>query len=291
MTAAFSPSLLALAVLALPAAAQETTLGRLLAESHVHGIAMDPGDPMRLILATHGGLYAANLLSRRAEPLSDGTKDLMGFVPVPGEPGAFLASGHPATGGNLGVVRSVDGGATWEALSPGANGPVDFHQMAASLADPALVWGVQHGVVLQRSGDGGATWEAVGPAPAGVIDLAASPTDPATLYAATEAGLRVSRDGGASWEAAHPAAAPVSVVEAAPDGRILAFVVGEGLLAATEPDLAWQAPGAWAEQGAPLHLAIDPANPDRMVAATTDGRLLISATGGQTWSLVAGPGA
>lgn len=277
--------------LALPAFAQDVTLGELLKASHVHGLAIDSGDPLRLTVAAHHGFFAVNLLSRRATDLAGGPTDFMGFSPVPGEPGSFLASGHPPEGGNLGIVRSTDGGATWEALSPGAGGPVDFHQMTVSATDPSLAWGVHHGAILQRSRDGGATWEAVGPVPDGIIDLAASPTDPATLYAATEAGLRVSRDGGASWEAAHPAAAPVSLVEAAPDGRILTFVLGEGLVAAAEPDLAWEAQGTWAAEGVPLQLALDPADPDRMVVATTDGRLLISSTGGRTWSLVAGPDA
>lgn len=294
MTLATSRPLLALACavgLAPPAAAQDVSLGELLAASHVHGLAIDAGDPLRLTVATHHGLFAVNLLSRRATDLAGGPTDFMGFSAVPGAPGTFLASGHPPEGGNLGVVRSADGGATWERLSPGADGPVDFHQMAISAADPSLAWGVHHGAVLQRSRDGGATWEAVGPVPEGIIDLSASPADPMTLYAATEAGLRVSRDGGASWEAAHPAEAPVSLVEAAPDGRILAFVLGEGLVAAAEPGLAWDAQGAWTEEGVPLHLALDPADPDRMVVATTDGRLLISSSGGRTWSLIAGPDA
>ena len=290
-TTSFALGLACAVGLALPTSAQEVTLSELLAETHVHGLAFGHEDATRLYVATHHGLFAVNLLSRRVVDLTGGPTDFMGFNAHPGEPGTFLASGHPPEGGNLGVIRSIDGGATWEALSPGVGGPVDFHQMAVSAADPDRVWGVHHGAVLQRSRDGGATWEEVGPAPAGTIDLAASATDPDTLYAATEAGLRVSRDGGATWEAAHPARGPVSLVEVDPEGRLLAFVLGEGLLAAEEPALDWVAAGEWTEDGVPLHLARDVGDPDRIVVATTDGRLLLSATGGATWTLVAGPGA
>jgi hypothetical protein len=279
------------AVLAAPAVAQDLTLGELLSGSHVHGLALDPGDANRLYAATHHGLFAVDLLSRRAVDLAGGPTDFMGFSAVPGASGTFLASGHPPEGGNLGVVRSTDGGATWEPLSPGVDGPVDFHQMTISAADPDLVWGVHHGALLQRSRDSGTSWEPVGPAPAGIIDLAASATDPETLYAATERGLMASTDGGASWSAAHPSETPASVVEATPDGRILAFILGQGLVAATEPTLAWETVGTWAEDGVPLHLALDPGNPTRVVVATTESRLLISANGGESWTLIAGPDA
>lgn len=277
------------ATLATPAVAQEVAVGEILAATHVHGLALDPADPLRLYMATHHGLFAVDLLSRRAENLTGSATDYMGFSAHPDQPGTFIASGHPPSGGNLGVVHSQDGGATWEVLSPGLEGPVDFHQMAVSAADPKQVWGVHHGATLQRSRDGGTTWEAVGTAPEGIIDLAASALDRETLFAATEAGLRASRDGGATWEAAHPTQAPVSMVEVGPTGRILAFVLGEGLLAAQEPALDWEAVGSWPAEDIPLHLAIDQANPDRLAAATADGRLHLSATGGATWTLVAEP--
>lgn len=72
---------------------------------------------------------------------------------------------------------------------------------------------------------------------------------------------------------------------------LLAFVLGEGLVAAQESALDWVAAGEWTEDGVPRHLARHTVDPDRIVVATTDGRLLLSATGGATWTLVAGPGA
>lgn len=272
--------------LAAPAAAQDLTAGDLLAGSHVHGLHLDPEDPTRLLLATHHGLFALDLMTGALEDVAGGPTDYMGFSAVPGAPGTFLASGHPAGGGNLGVIRSTDGGSSWEPISEGVGGPVDFHQMDVSGADPALVWGVHHGAVLQRSGDSGVTWEAVGPAPERLINLAASARDPRTLFAATEGGLLVSRDGGRSWEAAHPAEAPVSVVDVGADGRVMAFVLGEGLVLADEDTLVWRALGDGFDGGYPLHLARDGA---RIVAVTGDGRLMQSTDGGATWTTLAAP--
>lgn len=275
--------------LAAPAAAQDVTMGDLLARTHVHGLHLDPADPMRLMVATHHGLFAVDLATMAATDVAGGPTDYMGFSADPQAPGTYLASGHPAGGGNLGVIRSTDGGATWEALSDGVGGPVDFHQMEVGRADPTQVWGIHHGAVLQRSRDGGATWEEVGPAPAGVIDIATASRDAETLFAATEGGLRVSRDGGLTWEAAHPAAAPVSVVDVGAGGRVLAFVLGEGWVAADEEALDWEALGAGAAGGPPLQIARDAADPDRLVVATADGRLLLSTTGGRAWSTLAVP--
>lgn len=278
-----------LSAFAVPAAAQGLALGDLLGATHVHGLAFDPGAAGRVLMATHHGLWSLDLGGLAVAEVAEEALDVMGFSPVPGAPGAFLASGHPPGGGNLGVLRSTDGGATWAPLSPGADGPVDFHQMAVSPADPALVWGVHHGAVLQRSRDGGATWETVGPAPEGVIDLAASALAPETLYAATEGGLRASTDGGASWAPAHPAEVPATAVDVGPDGRALAFLLGEGLLALEPGAPGWTTLGQGLGPAVPLHLAQEPGGTGRVLAATADGRLMDSGDGGRSWTTLAVP--
>src|SRR3546814_10407020 len=93
----------------------------------------------------------------------------MGFTPHPADPEVLYASGHPAGGGNLGFIVSRDGGQSWAKLSDGAGGPVDFHQMDISKADPQVIYGVF--VELQKSTDGGQSWSRVGPAPEAIIGL------------------------------------------------------------------------------------------------------------------------
>ena len=262
-------------------ASAETPLAELLARTHVHGLAVDRLDPNRLLIATHHGLHALDLESGLAVRVSNHSDDLMGFVAAPSEPAAFLASGHPARGGNLGVIASSDGGESWVKLSDGVNGPVDFHQMDISKADPAVVWGNHGG--LQRSRDGGRTWERVADAPAGLIDIAASAHDPDRLYAATEAGLFVSEADARDWQRVHRAQAPVSFVEVTADGILHAFILGEGLVRRAEDGDAWERLHPGFQDRFLLYFAVDPQAPDRVFAATQHGEVLASEDGGRNW--------
>jgi photosystem II stability/assembly factor-like uncharacterized protein len=258
------------------------TVPELLARTHIHGLAVEHGGEARLLIATHHGLYAADG-DGTVTRLSDHRHDLMGFSPHPDDPSILYASGHPATGGNLGFIASDDGGASWTQLSPGANGPVDFHQMAVSAADPSVMYGVYGD--LQRSDDGGRNWEIVGSPPEGLMALAASARDPETLYAATEPGIVVSRDGGQRWEPGHIIAAPATAIHSSRDGKLYVYMIGQGLLTVDEAEFPrWRRAGPELDgDDVILHLAAAPAAPDRVYAATWRGRLLVSEDGGRVW--------
>ncbi len=262
-------------------ASAETPLADLLARTHIHGLAVDRQDPNQLMIATHHGLHALDLETGLTVQVSDHSDDLMGFVAHPAEPAGFLASGHPARGGNLGVIASLDGGESWEKLSDGVNGPVDFHQMDISKADPNVVWGNYGGLQLSR--DCGATWEMVADAPAGLIDIAASAEDPERLYAATEAGLFVSAADAEGWQRAHPAQAPVTLVEVTQDGILHAFIFGEGLVRRAEGESEWERLHPGFEDRFLLYFAADPQSPDRVFSATQHGEVLASEDGGRSW--------
>jgi hypothetical protein len=268
-------------------AAAETTVAALLQRTHIHGIAVDRGDPERTYLATHHGLYAVTS-NAAAELISRTRDDFMGFTPHPTEPGVLYASGHPETGGNLGVIASTDGGRSWTRLADGVGGPVDFHQMDISPADPSVIYGV-HGT-LQVSRGGGRSWQAVGPPPAGIIDLAASSLDRDVLYAATQTGLLRSTDGGRSFEPAHLLRRPVTMVHVTPTGEVYAFMLGTGLIRTREPDLRWQLVSAGFGEAYVLHLAADG---DRLHAVTFDPAthaqaVLVSRDGGVSWTTLEG---
>ncbi len=249
--------------------------------THVHGIGVDRADPSRLYLATHHGFFVVSP-DGTATRVSDNHNDYMGFTPHPTDPNLLFASGHPAGGGNLGVIVSRDNGQTWEELARGANGPVDFHAMDVSPADPTVMYGLYGDIQVSR--DGGKIWTVAGTPPADVFDLAASPKDPDTLYAATRAGLMVSRDAGASWEPAFLLQRPASMVETDAHGTVYAFVVGTGLMKAKEPGLAWETvKDDWGERLL-LHLAIDPDNAERLFAVTQEGQILSSTDGGRSWT-------
>lgn len=260
-------------------------LDELLRRTHVHGLAVDRGDPDRLLVATHHGLYAAYSDNRVAR-LSERQDDLMGFFPHPAEPDVLYASGHPPGGGNLGFIRSDDGGRSWTLVSPGANGPVDFHQMAVSPADPSVIYGIYGD--LQTSRDGGQSWEVVGPAPPGIIALAASSLTADLLYAGTERGILISRDGGQNWEPGHMIAAPVTALKVTADGVLYAYMIGQGFLRLEEEDFPrWHRLAEELSDDPVLHIAADPADPSRLFAATMRGMIVRSGDGGKSWSTLA----
>ena len=144
-----------------PHAQEEFPVAELSTHTHFHGLAVDRADPSRLYLATHHGLYVVTA-EGTATRVSDNTNDYMGFTPHPTDPTTLFASGHPAGGGNMGVLLSRNGGVSWSALAAGSNGPVDFHQMTISAADPQVIYGAYAGG-LQVSRDGGQSWEVYRP--------------------------------------------------------------------------------------------------------------------------------
>ncbi len=262
-----------------PARAQSVAVSALPSQTHIHGLAVDRQDPNYLLIATHHGLFRAGP-DGKAERISV-VQDFMGFNPHPSDPDTLYASGHPAEGGNLGFIASTDRGKTWEQISPGMDGPVDFHQMTVSPADPQTIYGAYG--ALQVSHDAGKTWIVAGPLPDRLIDLAASAEHVGTLYAATEGGLVVSRDAGATWESVLDGA-PVSMIEVAPGGTVYAFVLGRGLVSSAEDPLDFETVRSdWGDQYL-LHLAVDPSNPARLFGAPQEGAILASIDGGKTWS-------
>jgi photosystem II stability/assembly factor-like uncharacterized protein len=257
----------------------------LAAQTHFHGLgaggaALAGG----VYLATHHGLFAVTP-DGIAEQLSP-AQDFMGFSPHPSQPRHFFASGHPLIGGNMGVIKSLDGGRTWAKLGDGVDGPVDFHQMDVSAADPNVIYGASRGY-LQVSRNGGRIWTITGLLPAGVIDLAASAASADVVFAGTNAGLYRSNDGGATWEQLPDFSQPVTMVQISRSGQIFAFEVGRGLVAASEEVLAWEEiANPFAEEEVILHLSVE----EGLMFAVTidrDGQYLnISHDDGQTWARV-----
>jgi len=249
--------------------------------SHIHGIAVDPAGSQRLYLATHYGVWLTSP-DDTAERISDNRNDYMGFSPHPSEGDIFFGSGHPEGGGNMGVIVSRDGGRTWERLSDGVGGPVDFHAMAISRADPDVMYGSYGGIQVSR--DGGENWEVAGSPPADVFSLAASAVNPDLVYAATRNGLMISRNGGRDWESGGFEGQPAAMVKAGPDGAVYAFVLGAGLVKAPAVALAWQPLADNFGERILLHLAIDPNDPQRLFAVTDKSEILVSTDGGKNWA-------
>lgn len=165
---------------------------------HIHGLGIDPSDRNILYIATHGDFY---------QSISDGPPvkvdkeraDYMAFnaPPITGIP--LYASGHPSTGGNTGLIKSTDGGKTWESVAKVLYPPVDFHAMTVSKSNPNIIIGFDSaGRGLFKTVDSGKTWETL-QYPEYISALAISPSDSQLVFAGTGKGIFQSNDGSKSW--------------------------------------------------------------------------------------------
>ena len=245
--------------------------------SHIHGVVLPPESDL-VLLATHSGLFAVDSVGS-ARLVSEAADDFMGFTTA--IDGTLYASGHPATGGNIGLIgaKSVEG--PWAKLSDGAGGPVDFHALTFRPADPLVLYGTYGGIQISR--DGGSTWSMAGTGPQDVIDVAAGADDPGHLFAGTMKGLMESKDYGATWTLAAAEGIPVTAVETAPDGTLRIFIAGTGFarLDADGIEIVSDRDDVF------LHMAFDREDPNDMIAMTAESEILASNDGGKTWSAFA----
>lgn len=258
-----------------PASASATTDGQRagaaagLPSAHVHAVAVDPADD-RVHLATHDGLFRYD----EGGPVRVGPViDLMGFT-IAG-PHTFYASGHPGPGTDLpqpvGLIRSTDGGATWEQLS--RQGQSDFHALTASSAGVLAF----DGTTLSATADG-STWRDLD-APVTPYALASSP-DGRVVLATSEAGPVRSTDAGETWSRVD--GAPLLQVVDWADDLTVAGVTPDGAVAvSTDAGETWQERAS--ADGAPQ--AVDAHSlPDgslRVLVVTQDA-VLDSTDGGAT---------
>lgn len=263
---------------------KESALTAVSSFDHAHGMAVDLKDPRKLYIATHTGLY---VLQDDADLFRIGKTqdDLMGFTAHPKNSGGFFSSGHPARGGNIGFQKSTDGGVTWEKVSPGLNGPVDFHAMTISMINPDIVYGF-YGGKLQRSSDGGRAWE-YAQGDVRPIVLSTDPLKENVVYAATEDGVQTSEDRGNSWKNLSPALAGgwVSVFALAPDGkRALAFSEAQGGMAVSaDSGISWQKVNESFAGGVVHYIAWSSSQPGLVYAVTDRNAIYKSSDGGIAW--------
>lgn len=208
-----------------PAPAHSAASG--LPSTHIHGLDVD-GETGQILLATHVGLFD---ISEDPATQIGQTNDLMGFT-AGKEDGVYYASGHPGEGSNLpnplGLIRSTDGGETWEQLS--RQGESDFHALTVTKSgivafdgtlltspdgkawttvmtdfSPAVLAGNPDSDTvlattpdgLQRSGDGGKTWALDPSAPVIQFAAFASPTE--AFGVRPDGTVHYSADGGQTW--------------------------------------------------------------------------------------------
>jgi hypothetical protein len=264
---------------------------------HVHGLAYS-ADGKHLMVPSHHGLavYSEGKWSKAPGP----QHDYMGFAATKTH---IYSSGHPAQGSGLknpfGLIRSKDGGATWDKL--GLEGESDFHLLATAWNTNAVyVWNPEPNSRMQRAGlhytlNNGFQWQRA--AAAGLPEepraLAVHPSDAKTVAVATSSGIYLSNDLGASFRAMTQGAQGLAVFFAL-DGRELWHSTYARAPRLTRVELSGGKASAVAlpplTNDAVAYIAQNPANPKEFAAATFERSVYISKDTGKTWKQIADRG-
>jgi hypothetical protein len=246
---------------------------------HVHGLGVNPKDSA-LFIATHTGLFRVEDGERAAKRVGDSRQDTMGFA-VTG-PDRFLGSGHPDASEdlppNLGLIRSRDGGESWNPVS--LLGEADFHVLRSA---KGRVYGFDStGGRLMVSSDGGLNWAEHQP-PGPLLDLAIDPRDRDRLVASTDRLLLSSADAGRSWQ---PVFRSDPGLLAWPTADALYRVEGTGQVAVSvDAGDRWRPRGSIGGQPAAF-VAVDRRT---LYAALPDGTVVVSRDGATSWDVRSAP--
>jgi hypothetical protein len=241
--------------------------------THVHGLGVNPADGW-LFVATHDGLY--QLPSTGGVPRLAGTsrQDTMGFTVV--GPNRFLASGHPGPGEegprHLGLLESVDAGATWTAVS--LSGQADFHTLRFR---HSTVYGYNSASGQLMASTDRITWQVRATMP--VSDFDVHPADLNILLATTPTGLQRSQDGGRTWNAA--AAPSLRMVTWENPDRLWAVTTTGDVVRSADGGIHWLPAGSLAGQVTALA-----AHEGILYASVHDRGLYRSGDGGITWNQI-----
>jgi len=192
------------------------------------------------------------------------------------------------SGNDGGVIRSTDGGYTWEIISEDyfPNTPVNTLAMDPQNPD-TLYAGIgaffRHEVAggIWKSIDGGESWEDIsnGLPVRCVMSIIINPTNPQTLYAAIGKEVYRSTDGGDSWQKLELQAGGLTCLALDPDNPEIIYAAGLGKLSFSIIYRSTDSGDSWEE-----YCAINYEVNDILVGS------LYAATNGGLWRLVPAEG-
>ncbi len=197
----------------------------------------------------------------------------------------LLLGGHSMAGPS----PACAGTEVWTGGSPRAK---DIEAIAADPITPTRMWAATFGAGVARSLDGGVTWTThrAGLTNTFVRCLAVEPVHPDSVYCGTNDGVFLSVDGGVNWESLLSTSASVRSIAIRPvrTGVIYAATSGTGIFKSNNGGLSWSAINLGLVNTSVRDVAIDPAKPETLLAATgTGGGVHRSLNGGLTWAQVA----
>jgi photosystem II stability/assembly factor-like uncharacterized protein len=273
----------------------------------VRTLAVSPGNPHRVYAGSEVGLYRSDDSGATWEMVESPMKGMQIWSVAidPANPDVIFAGTKPPA-----VFRSIDGGKSWERLSISIpeECPIGPPRVTNLVIDPrnhrTVYAGVELGGVF-RSRDGGDNWThlpQLGPRESStdVHGVAISPGSPSKVLVTTPDGIWISSDEGDSWTLhAFPKFAErdrVSYcrgVAVKPNDPNVIFVANGNdvpgdtgaIQRSRDGGRSWERVALPVEPNSTMYwFAVNPADPNLMVANSMYGYLYVSGDGGDSWT-------
>ena len=203
-------------------------------------------------------------------------------------------------GGQGGVFRTVDGGATWEAAAQGLPDDAPVVALAVDPRAPNIAYAGTLGAGLYRTRDAGLHWKrmARGLTATTITAIAVDPADSGTVYAAGPSGVFKSTSRGRKWKARSSglegrSASTLAIAATSPSTLYVGLLASGGVYTSLDGARTWLPTSPRADGPAVHGLAIHPAAPGTLYAAAdldgdpatpADGAILKTTDGGTTWA-------
>jgi photosystem II stability/assembly factor-like uncharacterized protein len=242
-----------------------------------HSLLVDPSDPQRLVLGTHGGLYVSDDGGRHWRFDALAGSDAMNLA-RPGRDTIWLA-GHNV------FKKSIDGGESWTDVNPSGLPSLDIHGFAVDPRNPKTLFAAVAGQGLYRSSDGGNTFSVASEEVGGSVMALAVMPDGRILAGDMQQGLLESGDGGANWKRTLRARLMGLAANPRDPKRVLA--TGAGIALTTDGGETWRSVVDLPDGAGPV--AWSASNPKLAYVVGFDRTLWRSNDAGATWAAV-GPG-
>lgn len=263
---------------------------------HVHALLYIPQERL-LMMGTHEGLLRSTDEGKSWEKVEARgylpAADFMSLVPDPRGSKVIYAGGH-----DLGVVKSLDGGLTWQRADNGIAG-TDIHGLAINQRAPDMLFAYSVGNGVFRSADGARTWQRMddGPESPSVRSLAymAVQTEMdrsmgwenwGVLFAGTAAGIFQSYSCFCGWtqttkEFTDTTVYALATVHAEP--RTIYAGTRRGVFKSTDEGKTWR-DASKGLGGRMTAIAISPVDPKVLFASSEDGVVYKSTDLGEAWT-------